>query len=254
MNRPLKTAWIEAVESDSEIPTQPEWMNGISRSEGWRKFFHIVGNSVVGILAVLIVGFAYKVVPLLVALVLFTAHEFIRRNMRQFGEKLESSRLSFLVTLSHKTETIHREDEIGTRTGSTDCLWGVLSALLLTQFFDATPALSTAAFILAWSDPAGGVIGKRWGRFKIPWSNKTLLGSTTVFAVSFLIVWLTVFCYRPEMTTFETLGICSVVAAVASFAEWIPSTEFRIGSFGWKTPVDNFWMMLLVTAAFTAVW
>ena len=74
--------------------------------------------------------------------------------------------------------------------------------------------------IMAWADAGAGVVGQRWGRhpFSLLGARKSLEGSLTMMALSFLTCWV-VFGGLGRFPTASTLWVSSAVTLVATAVE-----------------------------------
>ena len=74
--------------------------------------------------------------------------------------------------------------------------------------------------IMAWADAAAGFVGERWGRhpFSLLGSRKSMEGSLTMLAVSFLTCWI-VFGFLARFPLSVTLLVGSAVSVVATAME-----------------------------------
>ena len=125
-------------------------------------------------------------------------------------QRLEGRNIGFIsfVTVSASRS----RDMNGMVFGPITLAMGAMIALMLYP----EPAASLAIYALAFGDGLSSLVGKAFGRVRIPWSGgKTVVGSLTCFFVVFLLA----------IGTVPTLLAAASVAVVATALEMLPSGD-----------------------------
>ncbi len=125
-------------------------------------------------------------------------------------QRLEGRNIGFIsfVTVSASRS----RDMNGIVFGPITLAMGAMIALMLYP----EPAASLAIYALAFGDGLSSLVGKAFGRVRIPWSGgKTVVGSLTCFFVVFLLA----------IGTVPTLFAAASVAVVATMLEMLPSRD-----------------------------
>ncbi len=125
-------------------------------------------------------------------------------------QRLEGRSIGFVsfVTVSASRS----RDMNGMVFGPITLAMGAMIALMLYP----EPAASLAIYALAFGDGLSSLVGKAFGRVRIPWSGgKTVAGSLTCFLAVFLLA----------IGTVPTLFAAASVAVVATVLEMLPSRD-----------------------------
>lgn len=156
----------------------------------------------------------------------FTTLEILRRRSGMFNEKL--MRFGFFAKIARPHEHVRINS-------STWFAWGVLIAVL----FGSQRAVEAACLVCAFGDPAGSIIGKRFGKTMLT-RDRSVAGTTAFFVVSALAVFLfQVFAY-PQLGL-ENALLFAIGAALVGAAVELLSTRLD----------DNFTIPVSVAIAMT---
>ncbi|MFW6360394.1 MAG: diacylglycerol/polyprenol kinase family protein [Spirochaetota bacterium] len=125
-------------------------------------------------------------------------------------QRLEGRNIGFVSFIT--VSASRSRDMNGIVFGPITLAMGAMIALMLYP----EPAASLAIYALAFGDGLSSVVGKAFGRVRIPWSGgKTVIGSLTCFFVVFLLA----------IGTVPTLFAAASVAVVATVLEMLPSRD-----------------------------
>jgi len=179
-------------------------MNRIPRRELVRKGWHVLP----GILGAPIIIFTPKWVTLVV--VWFFASLYTLQHLKLLrGWKFTVP----IADLSYRT--MAREDEMDNYLGSF-LFW--ITAGIICTVFPKIAALS-ALWVSTFGDCCNALAGQLLGGPRIPWNRrKTLIGSTTMFAVSLLVLWASHGVLEMDPSPVTLIG----VAMIATLLESLP--------------------------------
>lgn len=125
-------------------------------------------------------------------------------------QRLEGRNIGFVSFIT--VSASRSRDMNGIVFGPITLAMGAMIALMLYP----EPAASLAIYALAFGDGLSSVVGKAFGRVRIPWSGgKTVIGSLTCFFVVLLLA----------IGTVPTLFAAASVAVVATVLEMLPSRD-----------------------------
>lgn len=250
MSRPLVGEAVAVTMAPDQQQDAPRFVR-----EKVRFGFHTIGITLTGILVLLMpmvttkfflfgTSFGQYEISLLLlglGLVTFTWYEWIR-NRPVWMKATQSWWLLPLWPLTYWNQWFVRSVQVRpheqtTRTATLDFSLGFALVWV------TCPTLITAAacFATAWADPLARVFGKRWGKTKWWFNNKTVFGSMTCLSVAALSVYLTI----GLSTHFTTLliGQALLVGLITMLCELIPQFPEDPKPGAMISPADNFWLV-----------
>ncbi|GAB6089404.1 diacylglycerol/polyprenol kinase family protein [Spirochaeta dissipatitropha] len=165
-----------------------------------RKSIHVLIAFVPSIASIIGVGFAIALLS--AGIVVYTTAEYLRTQGRRV----------FLI--SRLTQMASRERDFGHFVlGPVSLGLGAMLALLFYPY----PAAAVAIYALAFGDGISSIIGKLFGRIRIPGTGgKTIAGSASCFAAVFVAAYPIV----------QNPAHALVLAATGTFLEVLPSKDF----------------------------
>lgn len=228
----------------------------------WVRFwFHGLAISLCGILAIIMPDWA--ALSLLLPVVAWFAWYEIVRTSPKLQDWLSSWLLwpltSWMVWACKKIKI--RPHEVGTRASALDFLLGFTIAWAVCPSY----LLATACFVTAWCDPFARVFGRRFGKTKWFFSEKTPIGSMTCMVVA-AVVACTSLCFfgsgriielsdgllTVKWINFSEIMLVSLaVGFIAAMVELIPQFPKHPKPGDIMSPADNFSIILTVSLVLT---
>ncbi len=187
--------------------------------EARRKAFHMA--SLLYLAGYLLIGYPRVVAPLILWSVFVAFVELGRLRWRRLNEFL----FSIFGSLSRAEEKQHASGILHTTLGA---------LIVVLAFGTDRRVISAAIFCVAFGDAAAALVGKPFGRHKIPGSKKSLEGSAACFLA----------CLGVCMAHGYSAGASAAAAFIAAGIEFLPTTP-------WFN--DNLWMPLGAACALRAL-
>lgn len=206
--------------------TTPEATMTVSKPRSrfqWRRMaFHMIFINLAAVLAMVISDELWRYRIIMIVLSLTALYELLRKYIGPLGRLFD-----FLQG---------REEELTTRTASTDFVIAMSVIACVCSPRVAATAFATAAF----ADPFARMFGIAFGTVKWPRSRKTYEGSAACFMVALATV-------KIGMEPLPWV-LALIAATVATGAELIPQRIYKTWFGPIPTPGDNFYIPLATAA------